>query len=116
MAFVLIFIQARELSMMEDGLSESLKWSSRWAVGFSGWSLSIMLCHLNQIILLVILILKCMPDERCAISCEGLDQSSEGWLVDCLTESKMHCIPDEMSAPFKVSLSHLVTFDLVYES
>ncbi|KAG1363442.1 putative protein XRI1 [Cocos nucifera] len=73
--------KAREFSMMEDGLSESLEWTSQLAVGFS--------------------------DERCAMSCEGLDQSSEGWLVDCLNENKIHCIPDEMSAPFKVSLSHL---------
>nr|XP_010927673.1 protein XRI1 isoform X2 [Elaeis guineensis] len=63
--------KARDFSMMEDELSESLNWTSQWTVGFSG--------------------------ERCAISCEGLDQSSEGWLVDCLNENKMHCIPDEMN-------------------
>ncbi|XP_008779399.1 protein XRI1-like [Phoenix dactylifera] len=58
-----------ECSETEDGLSESLKWTSEWAVGFS--------------------------EEMCAISCEGLDQSSEGWLADCLNENEMPCIPDE---------------------
>ncbi|XP_010926758.1 protein XRI1 isoform X2 [Elaeis guineensis] len=36
-------------------------------------------------------------DERCALSCEGLDQSSEGWLMECLNENEMRCGPDEMN-------------------
>ncbi|XP_038985878.1 protein XRI1-like [Phoenix dactylifera] len=63
--------KVRECSMVEDGLSESLQWTSQWAVGFS--------------------------DERCALSCEGLDQSSEGWLMECLNEKEMRCSPDEMN-------------------
>ncbi|KAG1330881.1 protein XRI1 [Cocos nucifera] len=63
--------KVRECSMVEDGLSESLQWNSQWAVGIS--------------------------DERCALSCEGLDQSSEGWLMECLNENEMRCSPDEMN-------------------
>lgn len=96
MGSVLIFIQVRECSMVEDGLSESLQWTSQWAVGFSGWPLLTMLYALNYVICLVILILKSMPDERCALSCEGLDQSSDGWLMECLNEKEMRCSPDEM--------------------
>lgn len=36
-------------------------------------------------------------DDQCALNCDGLDQSSEGWLVDCLNESKENSGSKEMS-------------------
>nr|XP_009412740.1 PREDICTED: protein XRI1 isoform X4 [Musa acuminata subsp. malaccensis] len=58
-----------ESSMMEDGISESLECTTQWTLGFS--------------------------DDRSAINSDGLDQSSDGWLVDYLNESETHYSPDE---------------------
>ncbi|XP_073000509.1 protein XRI1-like isoform X2 [Typha latifolia] len=64
--------EVTKFSTME-GLSESLQWNSEWSLGFS--------------------------DDNCALNYDGLDQSSEGWLVDCLNENKTHCSSEEMNNP-----------------
>ncbi|KAG6516706.1 hypothetical protein ZIOFF_027179 [Zingiber officinale] len=58
-------------TIMEDEIAESLECTAQWASAFS--------------------------EERSGLNCEGLDQSSDGWLVDCLNESEMQCSPDEMN-------------------
>ncbi|XP_020089415.1 protein XRI1-like isoform X2 [Ananas comosus] len=63
--------EVAECSMMEDGISGNFHWDSQWNFEFS--------------------------DDQCALNCDGLDQSSEGWLVDCLNESKENSGSKEMS-------------------
>ncbi|WOL03710.1 hypothetical protein Cni_G12430 [Canna indica] len=66
------FLKTKEVlepSMMQDGISESLECTAQWALGFS--------------------------DDRSTLNYEGMDQTSNGWLVDCLNESEMYCSPDE---------------------
>ncbi|XP_072973240.1 protein XRI1-like [Typha angustifolia] len=63
--------EVTECSMMEDGLSDNVQWNSQWNFDFS--------------------------DNQCSLNCEELDQSSEGWLIDCLNESEAHCSSEEMN-------------------
>ncbi|KAI8027602.1 Protein XRI1 [Camellia lanceoleosa] len=36
-------------------------------------------------------------EDTSATGHEGLDQSSEGWLADCLNNDEMHCSPDDLN-------------------
>ncbi|XP_020539089.1 protein XRI1 isoform X2 [Jatropha curcas] len=64
-----VFLQSNE---REDSLEEVLPQASEWLPGFSDASAS---------------------------SYEVLDQSSEGWLAECLNDTEMHLSPNDMNFP-----------------
>lgn len=60
-----------KVSVMEDEVAESLECTPQWTSAFS--------------------------EDSSGLNFEGLDQSSDGWLVDCLNDSEIKCSPDEMN-------------------
>ncbi|XP_057965920.1 protein XRI1 isoform X3 [Malania oleifera] len=64
------FLKSKEMEVtIEDALPES----SQWISGF--------------------------PEDASASGCDGLDQSSEGWLAECLNDADMHLNADDMNLP-----------------
>lgn len=45
-----------------------------------------------------------MPEEVSASSYEGLDQSFEGWIAECLNDTEMNTGPDDMYASLVCSI------------
>ncbi|XP_074558078.1 protein XRI1-like isoform X2 [Curcuma longa] len=60
-----------KVSVMEDEVAESLEHTAQWTSAFS--------------------------EDSSGLNFEGLDQPSDGWLVDCLNDSEIKCSPDEMN-------------------
>ncbi|OAY80393.1 Protein XRI1, partial [Ananas comosus] len=63
--------ETMDCSMMGEGLMQSVEWNSGWNTEVAG--------------------------DKYALSCEGLDQSSEGWFAKCLNESEANCCSEEMN-------------------
>ncbi|XP_042471544.1 protein XRI1-like isoform X3 [Zingiber officinale] len=60
-----------KVTVMEDEVVESLECTAQWTSVFS--------------------------EDSSGLNFEGLDQPSDGWLVDCLNDSEIKCSPDEMN-------------------
>lgn len=79
---------------MEDEVAESLECTPQWTSAFSGLSSFSIMKRFSTLQVDSKVITS--SEDSSGLNFEGLDQSSDGWLVDCLNDSEIKCSPDEM--------------------